>query len=647
MNSYSLLQLFISFFYLYMSIFILQRGKDESKYSFTILCLSLCVFSFGHFNLFTPGISECMALFWMRISIIGLVFILPAYLHFIAMAVNYKPVLEHKLHYWVYAVSFAFITPLILSHKNIHLYSWGYYPEITTVVSLFHLFLFLVLGEGIYILYSERARIKEMIGQRMARYVLLGGICSVALVILNILPVYKVKVYPAGNIIVFPYILFLGYLILKYQLIPITSIKKREVHSLTAGFLMTILVSGVLCLNYLLTTTEGYSHLFPYSTIILSLVMVIVFKSLHTLINKIIDYLFFRKSYRHTIALQEFTRGLSSTLTKEVLLDSMLRTLEQIVDTNVIFIMAMENNRYKIVQAKGVDEAIVYKTVFSSNHPIVSALMERKGAILLKETGKTTYLTEDMKRYFSKTQTAAFLPVIYRDDLLGIIGIGRKRYGDYHDDDLLRFASFSISASLGMINTSLYEEQTRHLHEGIKVLVDVLEAKDTYTRGHCERVAEISLLIGHELKLSESQMENLKMAAMLHDIGKIGISKQILNKPGFLTQEEFTEIKKHPAIGERIVEGISFPKDVHDGIKLHHERFDGHGYPDGKGTADCPLLARIIQVADAYEAMTSNRPYRQAMSQEQALDELQKGKAKQFDPYIVDIFVKVVGQKCS
>ncbi|MEK7812956.1 MAG: HD domain-containing phosphohydrolase [Candidatus Desantisbacteria bacterium] len=643
MNSYSLLQLFVSFFYLYMSIFILQRGKDESKYSFTILCLSLCVFSFGHFSLFTPGISKDMALFWMRISIIGLVFILPAYLHFIAMLVNYKPALEHKLHYWVYAVSFAFILPLILSHKNVNLYSWGYYPEITTAVSLFHLFLFLVLGEGIYILYSERTRIKDMIGQRMMRYVLLGGICSVVLVILNILPVYKVKVYPAGNIIVFPYILFLGYLILKYQLIPITSIKKREAHSLTAGFLMTILVSGVLYLNHLLIVSNGYSSLFPYSTIILSLIMVMVFNPLHILVNKVTDYLFFRKNYMHTIALQEFTRSLSSALTKEVLLNSMLHTLEQIADTKVILIMVRENNRYKIVEAKGIDEDVVHKTAFSSNHPIVSALIERKGIILLKEAGKSASLTDDMKRYFSKTQTSAFLPIIYKNDLLGIIGIGRKRYGDYNDDDLLRLASFSISASLGMVNTSLYEEQTRHLHEGIKVLVEVLEAKDTYTRGHCERVAEISLTIGHELKLSESQIEDLRMAAMLHDIGKIGISKQILNKPGFLTQEEFMEIKKHPAIGERIVEGISFPKDVHDGIKLHHERFDGNGYPDGKGTADCPLLARIIQVADAYEAMTSNRPYRNAMSQEKALDELQRGKAKQFDPYIVDAFVKVVG----
>ncbi|MBI4777399.1 HD domain-containing protein [Candidatus Desantisbacteria bacterium] len=637
MNTYSFLQLFVSFFYLYISIFILQLGNDQSKYSFIILCLSLCVFSFGHSNLSTPGISDDMVFFWIKISVIGLVFILPGYLHFIAMLLNYKPLLEHKLHICVYAVSFGFILPLILSHKNINLYSWGYYPEITPVVSLFHLFLFLILGEVIYILYSEKARIKEMIGQRMSRYLLLGGICSVVLVILNILPVYKVKVYPAGNIIIFPYVLFLSYLILRYQLISITSIKKREVHSLTAGLLMTILVSGVLYLNNLLIKENSNSSLLSGSTIILSLIMVMAFKPLHALINKVVDYLFFRKNYMHTIALQKFTQGLSTTLSREVLLDSMLYTLEQIADTNVILIMVMENNRYKIVQAKGMDEDVVHKTVFSLNHPMVSALMEKKDIVLLKEAGQ-----EGMKRYFGETQTAAFLPIMCKDDLLGIIGIGRKRYGVYNDDDLLRLSTFSISAGLGMINASLYEEQTRHLYEGIKILAQVLEAKDTYTHGHCERVAEISLIIGHELKLSESQIEDLRMAAMLHDIGKIGISKQILNKPGFLTQEEFMEIKKHPAIGEKIVEGIKFPKDVHDGIRLHHERFDGNGYPDGKGTTDCPLLAKIIQVADAYEAMTSNRPYRNAMCQEDALDELKKGKAKQFDPDIVDAFLKVM-----
>ncbi|MFH1859984.1 MAG: hypothetical protein ABH870_03080 [bacterium] len=166
--------------------------------------------------------------------------------HFIAMLVNYKPLLNYNLHTWVYAISAGCIPPLILSHKNINLHSWGYYPEITIAASLFHLFLFFILGEGIYIIYSERARIKEMIGQRMMRYLLLGGICTVVLIILNILPIYKVKVYPVGNIMVFPYILFLGYLILKYQLIVITTIKKREAHSLTAGILMTIMVSGVL-----------------------------------------------------------------------------------------------------------------------------------------------------------------------------------------------------------------------------------------------------------------------------------------------------------------------------------------------------------------------------------------------------------------
>ncbi|PIY18768.1 hypothetical protein COZ13_08870 [Candidatus Desantisbacteria bacterium CG_4_10_14_3_um_filter_40_18] len=633
---YNLLQLFAFFFYLCLGLFMLQRGKDKSKYSFVILCLGLSLFSFGHFNLFTPGMPESMALFWMRISIIGLAFVLPGYLHFVALLIGYTSLLKHKLYYWAYIVSAGFILPLTLSHKSFQVYNWGYYPIFNPMVSIYHLFLLFLLAETVYLLYSGSKKIREKIGDKMLRYLMLGGICTVILVVFNMLPVYKIKIYPAGNIIVFPYVLFLSYLILKYQLIPITIIKKREAYSITAGFLMFLLVYGVLYIDYFLKIS-WHNSLWP--TIILGLIMVMVFKSLHSRINKIIDYIFFRKAYMHTLALQDFTRSLSSTLTREVLLHSMLGTLERILDTNIIFIMTIEDKHYKIIQSVGLDEKTVHSMSFSYSHPIVTILKEEKAILLLNEVRD-----ENLRRYFEKTQAVIFLPIIYQDSLPGIIGIGRKRCGDYNDNDLLWLSNFSLSASLGMVNTGLYEERTRHLYEGIKILVQTLEAKDTYTHGHCERVADISHLIGCQLNLSETQLEDLKMASILHDIGKIGVSKQVLNKPGFLTQKEFMEIKEHPSIGGKIVESICFPADVHNGIKLHHERFDGKGYPEGRENKDCPLIARIIQVADAYEAMTSNRPYRQAMTQEAAMEELNRGKAKQFDPYIVEAFLKATGE---
>jgi putative nucleotidyltransferase with HDIG domain len=313
----------------------------------------------------------------------------------------------------------------------------------------------------------------------------------------------------------------------------------------------------------------------------------------------------------------------------------MMDTLTKLVDTDIIFIMVPDDKGYyRITQAKRVSENNIK---FSNNHPVIRTLKTKKTPLVRNNIEDTELL-----RYFEQCNVNIFVPVIYKDELLSIIGIGDKQYGEYHDDDLLRLYSFSVNAALGMINTNLYEERTKHLYKGIKVLAKALEIKDTYTYGHCERVAEIAVKIGVELGLSDSQLEDIRISAILHDIGKIGVSRQILNKPRFLSPQEFQEIKKHPEIGIRIVESIPFSRDVLHGVKLHHERFDGNGYPEGREKTESPLIARIIQVADAYEAMTSDRPYRKAMKKEDALREIKIGKGTQFDPEIVDVFLKII-----
>jgi putative nucleotidyltransferase with HDIG domain len=172
--------------------------------------------------------------------------------------------------------------------------------------------------------------------------------------------------------------------------------------------------------------------------------------------------------------------------------------------------------------------------------------------------------------------------------------------------------------------------------------VEAIEAKDAYTRGHCERVADIATTIGTHLGLTEREVEMARMAAVLHDIGKIGIDEQVLTKKGRLTPEEYEQIKRHPGIGARIVEGIPLPREVRDAIYLHDERWDGRGYPEGRRGAEIPLLARILELADAYEAMTSSRSYRAAMPKEKAIGEVLAGKGAQFDPAIVEAFLETI-----
>lgn len=176
----------------------------------------------------------------------------------------------------------------------------------------------------------------------------------------------------------------------------------------------------------------------------------------------------------------------------------------------------------------------------------------------------------------------------------------------------------------------------------MQMLSTTIEAKDEYTKGHSHRVAEYSVLIARELGWNEKELSNLKNAAHLHDIGKIAIPDTILNKPSKLSEEEFSIIKEHTTIGANILKNISLIDHVQEIVRNHHERYDGNGYPDGLKGKEIPLHARIVAVADSYDAMSSQRIYRNQLPSEKIIQELENNKGTQFDPEITDIFLKLL-----
>lgn len=173
----------------------------------------------------------------------------------------------------------------------------------------------------------------------------------------------------------------------------------------------------------------------------------------------------------------------------------------------------------------------------------------------------------------------------------------------------------------------------------VRSLVAAIEAKDPYTRGHSERVAGYSVSIGGLLHLADAQVERLEFAALLHDLGKVGIRSSILGKAGALNTLEFEEIRSHPEIGARILERVPYLADIVPAVVAHHERFDGTGYGHGLRAHGVPLEARVLAVADSYDAMTTVRPYREALTHDQAVEELRLGAGTQFDPEIVRLFL--------
>jgi len=232
-------------------------------------------------------------------------------------------------------------------------------------------------------------------------------------------------------------------------------------------------------------------------------------------------------------------------------------------------------------------------------------------------------------------------PISHLYDAMNHVKDGRlKTVQNVYSDEFSRLAT-----GFNMMVRALQsrEAQTRAMLDSYFVTLAVaLDARDAYTAGHSLRVAEYSELIGRLSRMTEEDINVIRQSALLHDIGKIGIRDTVLLKEGRLTEEEFDQIKAHPVLGETILKQIE-PKDalapLLPGVRSHHERYDGKGYPDGLAGDDIPLLGRIIAVADAFDAMTSDRPYRKGMDVAKALSILEEGGGTQWDPEYARIFV--------
>jgi len=242
----------------------------------------------------------------------------------------------------------------------------------------------------------------------------------------------------------------------------------------------------------------------------------------------------------------------------------------------------------------------------------------------------------------NSSESMVCTPLKVKDKTLGVISISNSNNMTYDSEDLKLLNAIATQAAIALDNTNLYDSIRDTFLQTIEALIETIEKKDSYTAGHARRVAVYSISIGEELGLNRSEITKVRLAALLHDIGKIGIQDKILLKDSKLTGEEYEVIKKHPVFGAEILENIDQLKDVVPSVRGHHERYDGKGYPDGKKGEQIPLIARIIAVADAFDAMTSNRPYISNKEKEQALNEIFKNINTQFDPVVVKAFLKRV-----
>lgn len=229
------------------------------------------------------------------------------------------------------------------------------------------------------------------------------------------------------------------------------------------------------------------------------------------------------------------------------------------------------------------------------------------------------------------------VPVVGRDQTLGVVAVGFRRSGGVPQARL-----WEISSHIGLAweHAGLQRRSRAALQETVTVLAAVIEGRDEYTESHCVHLAEMALAVGLRMGLERSALDRLTFGGILHDIGKIVVSDAILKKPGPLTRDEYADMKMHASVGEDILSRIGSLAQVAPVVGQHHERFDGKGYPRGLRGDSILIEARILAVVDTFDAMTTARPYRGALSWEHAQHEIRSAAGAQFDPHVVDAFLR-------
>ena len=282
----------------------------------------------------------------------------------------------------------------------------------------------------------------------------------------------------------------------------------------------------------------------------------------------------------------------------------------------------------------------------SGEPPCASERLRRTAGELLGRLHQGQCLTLDgtERGALAKGGSQVLVYPITRDaNVIGAFFVGDKSGTDTQvtNIELKMIEAASGYVSILIENAGLYEDQHAMFLGTLRALTASIDAKDPYTRGHSERVADLAADLARAHGLPESIVERVRIAGLVHDIGKIGVPEQVLRKPGRLSGQEFEHMKSHPAIGYHILRDIPLLDDVLPGVLHHHERFDGRGYPHGIAGESIPLMARIIALADSFDAMSSNRTYRAAMSRERVLSEIRRCAGSQFDPDLAAVFVRL------
>jgi HD-GYP domain-containing protein (c-di-GMP phosphodiesterase class II) len=342
------------------------------------------------------------------------------------------------------------------------------------------------------------------------------------------------------------------------------------------------------------------------------------------------------------LTLDEINKAISSSLSPTIIIETAMEHIERIIQCELVVVLEEQNGELGVLAARSRDI-----TIPPSIHQ-GSILSGPSLAHEVLDTWKSSYLPSlsaipglgavDSSLASAGIQSAMAIPLVSKEAIRGVLLLGDTSIGQFVKEDAFTIEKIAGQLAVALDNARHFQEMRSLFINTVASLANAIDAKSPWTKGHSERVMEISATIARELGLTDELIEKVRLCGLLHDIGKIGIIEALLEKPEQLSEDEFPPMRLHPEKGVAILAPIEQLHDMLPGILYHHERMDGTGYPEGLQGSLIPLEARIIAVADSFDAMVSDRPYKAALTPHQAIRELEREAGTHFDARVVACF---------
>jgi len=598
------------------------------------------------------------ALLWERLVFVAISSAAILFYTFTVSLTGARP--RRWLHYLPYGLYFTCLAllPTKLMVSGMQIMWYGKAPMIGPLFPIYVISVYLPLTLGLVMLIKHRRRSRNVDEKIRLQYIIAGIIAMFIGGTTDYLPVLGISMYPLGIVGNILFCVLATVAMLRYDLLETKVIIRKGI----AYALVGVLVLGIFGGMTLLLSSAFHTALSPISitimivSVLIALLVFTFFQPVLPLSQRIVDRWFYRERYDHLQALKRFTSETRDMIDLKQLASSLVTAIANGMQSRYVYLLLPSLKTGDFVTHSYYGQNPSGHLSLRTNNLLALAMRYEDGLVDVNDIEVLPALkglVNGEKDTLVKNHIEVMVPLKTGNRLVGILLIGgRLSSKHYSSEDRQLLHKISQEVAVSIENALAYESiQQKHgeLLEAMDGIIHamslVVETRDPYTAGHQKRVADIACAIGRAMDLSEWDIKGIRIAGLLHDVGKLAVPAEILTKPGKLNASEFSIIKSHSQVSYDILELIEFPWPVKQAVLQHHERLDGSGYPEGLSGDDIIIEARILGVADVVEAISSHRPYRPALGLEYAMREIIKQRGILFDARVVDGCLKLFEEK--